>query len=100
MTNRTEINPNSSREKLRGALATNLATDDVAEQHPAHSCELHELKLLGWSEISRAGVDLDTRQKAFQLQALDAGGVLHDVLPGKKACCDNLDGIDDRSKVE
>jgi hypothetical protein len=51
MTNRTElldlaepsekfaessINLNSSREKLRGVFATNLATDDVAEQHPAH----------------------------------------------------------------
>jgi hypothetical protein len=38
--------------------------------------------------------------QAFQLQAFDAGGLLHDVLSVKKACGDNLDGIDDRTKVE
>src|ERR1700688_286306 len=65
------------------ALPADLATDDIAEQFPALALEFPELKLLDRSKVSCAGVDRDTGQEPFQLQTLDARGLLHDIRAGK-----------------
>ncbi len=65
------------------ALLADLATDDIAEQFPTLALEFPELKLLDRSEVSRAGVDRDAGQEPFQLQTLDASGLLHDICAGK-----------------
>jgi hypothetical protein len=65
------------------ALLANLATDDIAEQFPTLALEFPELKLLDRSEVSCAGVDRDAGQEPFQLQTLDARGLLHDIRAGK-----------------
>jgi hypothetical protein len=64
------------------ALLADLATDDIAEQFPTLALEFPELKLLDRSEVSRAGVDRDAGQEPFQLQTLDASGLLHDICAG------------------
>ena len=61
------------------ALLADLATDDIAEQFPTLALEFPELKLLDRSEVSCAGVDRDPGQEPFQLQILDARGLLHDI---------------------
>jgi hypothetical protein len=60
-----------------------LAADDIAEQFPTIALEFPELKFLDRSEISRAGVDRYAGQKPFQLQTLNASGLLHDICAGK-----------------
>src|ERR1700674_350001 len=64
-------------------LPADLATDDIAEQFPTLALEFPELKLLDRSEVSCAGVDCDAGQEAFQLQILDARGMVHNVRAGK-----------------
>ena len=65
------------------ALFADLATDDIAEQFPTLALEFPELKLLDRSEVTCAGVDRDVWQEPFQLQTLDARGLLHDIRAGK-----------------
>src|SRR3954452_19241077 len=63
-----------------GASAADVAADDLTEQVPLVALELHQLKLRDRSEVGRAGVDLDAGQQAAELQILDVGRLLHDVL--------------------
>ena len=65
------------------ALPADLATDDIAEQFPTLALEFPELKLLDRSEVSCAGVERDAGQEPFELQSLDARGLLHDIPAGK-----------------
>src|SRR5262249_1647640 len=62
-----------------GASAADVAAHDIAEQLPGLALEAHQLKLRQRREIGGAGVDLDAREEAAQLEILDAGGLLHDV---------------------
>src|SRR6202011_2795070 len=65
------------------ALFADLATDDIAEQFPTLALEFPELKLLDRSEVSCTRVDRDPGQQPFELQTLDARGLLHDIRAGK-----------------
>ena len=65
------------------ALPADLAADDVAEQFPTLALEFPELKSLDRSEVGYAGVERDAGQEPFQLQLLDARGLLHDIRAGK-----------------
>src|SRR5947209_6014851 len=59
--------------------AANVAADDVAEQFPLVSLELHQLKLGDRREIGGAGVNLDARKQTTKFQIPDARRLLHDV---------------------
>ena len=65
------------------------------ESEMARVLEFSELKLLNGSEVSCAGVDRDAGQEPFQLQTLDASGLLHDVRVGKIVAA-HLDNVNYR----
>src|SRR3981189_1349127 len=60
--------------------ASDVAVDDVAEAFPGLALEFHELNRGDRGEVSGTGIDLDAREQAAELQILDAGRLLHDVL--------------------
>src|SRR5260370_32902839 len=67
----------------REASAADVAADDFAKQIPFIAVELLQLKLGKRRKIGRAGIDLDARQQAAELQTTEAGRLLHHVLAGE-----------------
>src|ERR1700694_3165613 len=57
--------------------------DDRAEQFPALAVELHHLQLLVDAIIGRRGAADDAGQGQIEMNVLQAGGLLHDVLAGE-----------------
>src|SRR4051794_40700946 len=76
----------SSADRSRQALplaCRTLVFEDRAEQLPALAVELHHLQLLVDAIIVRSGVGKDARQRQIELDILQAGRLLHDVLAGE-----------------
>src|SRR3954466_12580638 len=76
----------SSADRFRQALplaCRALVLEDRAEQFPALAVELHHLQLLVDAVIVRRGVGDDARQRQIELDVLEAGRLLHDVLAGE-----------------
>src|SRR5207245_5673248 len=63
--------------------AADLAAHERAEQFPALAVEVLHLHLFDRRKVIRASVDLDARQQHSQLQILETGRLLHDVLAGE-----------------
>src|SRR6185369_15754638 len=65
------------------STAGGFAVHDLAEAFPGVALELHQLKLRERGKVGRRGVDLDARQKAAELEVLEACRLLHDVGAGE-----------------
>src|ERR1700731_520265 len=66
--------------RTRDASAADVAGDDLAEQIPFLALEFLQLELGDRGEVGGAGVNLDARQQAAELQIPHTGRLLHDVL--------------------
>src|SRR3984957_12107161 len=75
------VNPPPDRSgRTRDASAADVAGDDLAEQIPFLALEFLQLELGDRGEVGGAGVNLDARQQAAELQIPHTGRLLHDVL--------------------
>src|SRR5262245_39440184 len=78
------LEPGSDSIRTEKALAGGaLVFEDRAEQFPALAVELHHLQLLVDAIVVRRGVGDDARQVQVELDVLEAGRLLHDVLAGQ-----------------
>src|SRR5690348_6696334 len=61
-------------------LTAHLGADDVPKEMPGFALKLLQPELLDRSKVGCACLDRYARQQAVQLQALNTGSVLHDIL--------------------